>query len=179
MTRGNIFLATLLWSVIAFLVVYPLSILVLESFNIAATSSHGISNYLEFFQDAYYLKTFGNTLVLSTLVLLTTTVIGVPLSYILARYRHRGKTLFTALILLPIVLPAYAGVFAFIIFFGKYGTLNLILMQMGLIKTPINFIYGLHGLVFIQTLHMLPFIALSLSAGFTNIDPSFEEAAEV
>jgi len=179
MTRGNIFLATLLWSVVAFLVVYPLSILVLESFKIAATGIRGISNYLEFFQDAYYLKTFGNTLVLSTLVLLTTTMFGVPLSYILARYRHWGKTVFTALILLPIVLPAYAGVFAFIIFFGKYGTLNLLLMDMGLIKTPINFIYGLHGLVFIQTLHMLPFIALSLSAGFTNIDPSFEEAAEV
>src|SRR5512139_169117 len=119
MTRGNIFLATLLWSVIAFLVVYPLSILVLESFKIAETGTRGISNYLEFFQDAYYLKTFGNTLVLSTLVLLTTTVFGVPLSYILARYRHWGKTVFTALILLPIVLPAYAGVFAFIIFFGK------------------------------------------------------------
>ena len=42
-----------------------------------------------------------------------------------------------------------------------------------------NFIYGLHGLVFIQALHMLPFIVLGLSAGFTNIDPSFEEAAEV
>lgn len=179
MTRGNLFLATLLWSVVAFLVVYPLSILVLESFKIAATGIRGISNYLEFFQDAYYLKTFGNTLVLSTLVLLTTTMFGVPLSYILARYRHWGKTVFTALILLPIVLPAYAGVFAFIIFFGKYGTLNLLLMDMGLITTPINFIYGLHGLVFIQTLHMLPFIALSLSAGFTNIDPSFEEAAEV
>ncbi|GAJ10563.1 unnamed protein product, partial [marine sediment metagenome] len=103
----------------------------------------------------------------------------VPMAYILARYRHWGKTVFTALILLPIVLPAYAGVFAFIIFFGKYGTLNLLLMETGLFKTPINFIYGIHGLVFIQSLHMLPFIVLGLSAGFTNIDPSFEEAAEV
>jgi iron(III) transport system permease protein len=179
MSRGNIFLAALLWLVIAFLVLYPLSILVLESFKIAGTNRLGIGNYLEFFQDAYYLKTFGNTLLLSTLVLLTTTVFGVPLAYILARYRHWGKTVFTALILLPIVLPAFAGVFAFIIFFGKYGTLNLLLMEIGLIKTPINFIYGLHGLVFIQSLHMLPFIVLGLSAGFTNIDPSFEEAAEV
>ena len=179
MSRGNIPLAALLWMVIAFLVVYPLSILVLESFKIAGTSNWGINNYLGFFQDTYYLKIFGNTLVLSSLVLITTTVFGVPLSYILARYRQRGKTVFTALILLPIVLPAYAGVFAFIIFFGKYGTLNLLLMDTGLIVKPINFIYGFHGLVFVQSLHMLPFIVLSLSAGFTNIDPSFEEAAEV
>jgi iron(III) transport system permease protein len=179
MSRGNAFLPTLLWLVIAFLVVYPLSILLVESFKIAGTDTSGISNYLGFFRDTYYLKTFANTLVLSTLVLLTTTVFGVPLAYILARYRQRGKTVFTALTLLPIVLPAYAGVFAFIIFFGKYGTLNLLLKAAGLTKTPINFIYGLHGLVFVQSLHMLPFIVLGLSAGFTNIDPSFEEAAEV
>jgi len=179
MSRGNIFLAALLWSIIAFLVIYPLSILVVESFKIAGTENWGISNYLEFFQDTYYLRTFGNTLVLSSLVLITTTLFGVPLAYILARYRHWGKTVFTALILLPIVLPAYAGVFAFVIFFGKYGTVNLLLMDTGLIKTPINFIYGLHGLVFVQSLHMLPFIVLGLSAGFTNIDPCFEEAAEV
>jgi len=179
MSRGNISLAALLWLIIAFLVIYPMSILVLESFKIAETSNWGIKNYLGFFQDTYYLKTFGNTLLLSALVLITTTLFGIPLAYILARYRHWGKTVFTALILLPIVLPAFAGVFAFIIFFGKYGTLNLLLMETGLIKTPINFIYGLHGLVFVQSLHMLPFIVLGLSAGFTNIDPCFEEAAEV
>lgn len=179
MSRGNISLAALLWLVIAFLVLYPMSILVLQSLKIAETDTWGISNYLEFFQDTYYLKTFGNTLLLSTLVLLTTTLFGIPLAYILARYRHWGKTVFTALILLPIVLPAFAGVFAFIIFFGKYGTLNLLLMDTGLIKTPINFIYGIHGLVFVQSLHLLPFIVLGLSAGFTNIDPCFEEAAEV
>jgi iron(III) transport system permease protein len=179
MARGNITLAAMLWLVIALLVLYPLSVLVLESFKITGTGNWGLSNYLGFFRDTYYLKTFGNTLILSTLVLLTTTGFGVPLAYILARYRQRGKTVFTALILLPIVLPAYAGVFAFIIFFGKYGTLNLLLMDAGLIKTPINFIYGMQGLVGIQSLHMLPFIVLSLSAGFTNIDPSFEEAAEV
>ena len=179
MNRGNIFLSAILWSIIAFLVLYPLSILLVESFKIAETGGWGISNYLEFFKDTYYLKTFGNTLVLSTLVLLTTTLFGIPLSYILARYRQWGKTVFTALILLPIVLPAYAGVFAFIIFFGRFGTVNLLLLEMGLIETSINFIYGLHGLVFVQALHMLPFIVLSLSAGFTTIDPCFEEAAEV
>jgi iron(III) transport system permease protein len=179
MARGNFSLAALLWLVIAFFVVYPVSILLVESFKIAETGGWGLTNYLGFFQETYYLKIFGNTLILSALVLVTTTVFGVPLAYILARYRQRGKTIFTALILLPIVLPAYAGVFAFIIFFGKFGTVNLLLMDLGLIEKPINFIYGFHGLVFVQSLHMLPFIVLGLSAGFTNIDPCFEEAAEV
>ena len=179
MSRGNNYLASLLWFVIALLVLYPLSILIIESFKVSGTDGSGIQNYLEFFQDTYYLKTFWNTLVLSTMVLLVTTLFGIPLAYILARYRQRGKTIFTALILLPIVLPAYAGVFAFVIFFGKFGTMNLLLMNAELIEKPINFIYGFHGLVFIEALHMLPFIVLSLSAGLTSIDPCFEEAAEV
>ena len=132
MSRGNGYLAAFLWLIIAFLVIYPLSFLVLQSFKITGTGIWSLKNYLEFFQDTYYLKTFGNTLVLSTLVLATTTVFGVPLAYILARYPQKGKTIFTALILLPIVLPAYAGVFAFIIFFGKFGTLNLLLMEFGI-----------------------------------------------
>jgi ABC-type Fe3+ transport system permease subunit len=166
--------------VIAFLVIYPLSILVVESFKIASERAVGASIITwNFSRTRTILKPSATPCCLSTLVLLTTTVFGVPLAYILARYRHRGKTVFTALILLPIVLPAFAGVFAFIIFFGKYGTVNLLLMDLGLIEKPFNFIYGIHGLVFVQSLHMLPFIVLGLSAGFTNIDPSFEEAAEV
>ena len=117
MSRGNYSLAALLWFVLAFLVIYPLSVLILESFKIVETGGWGFDNYIAFFKDTYYLKTFANTLLLSALVLLTTTVFGIPLAYILARYRHRGKNVFTALILLPIVLPAFAGVFAFIIFF--------------------------------------------------------------
>lgn len=179
MSRGNTFLSLILWLILALLVIYPLSFLVLESFKIAGTNQFGLKNYLDFFKDPYYLKTFTNTLFLGVLVLLATTILGLPLAYILARYRLKGKTILTALILLPIVLPAYAGAFALIVFFGKQGTVNLLLLEWGLISKPINFIYGLHGLVFIQTLHLLPFIVLSLSAGFTNIDPSLEEAAEV
>lgn len=179
MSRGNTFLSLILWLILALLVIYPLSFLVLESFKIAGTNQLGLKNYLDFFKDPYYLKTFTNTLFLGVLVLLATTLLGLPLAYILARYRLKGKTILTALILLPIVLPAYAGAFALIVFFGKQGTVNLLLLEWGLISKPINFIYGLHGLVFIQTLHLLPFIVLSLSAGFTNIDPSLEEAAEV
>ena len=79
MSRSNNFLASLLWCVIALLVIYPLSILIIESLKVSGTDGSGIQNYLEFFQDTYYLKTFWNTLVLSTMVLLSTTLFGIPL----------------------------------------------------------------------------------------------------
>jgi len=179
MSRGNLFISIILWAVLILFVIYPLSFLIIESLKIAGTNQYGLQNYIDFFKDPYYLKTFWNTLLLGILVLITTTLFGLPLAYILARYRLKGKLIFTALILLPIVLPAYAGAFALIVLFGKMGTVNLLLMDWGVISKPINFVFGLHGLVFIQALHLLPFIVLSLSAGFTDIDPSLEEAAEV
>ncbi len=179
MSRGNLFISIILWAVLLLFVIYPLSFLIIESLKIAGTNQYGLQNYIDFFKDPYYLKTFWNTLLLGILVLITTTLFGLPLAYILARYRLKGKLIFTALILLPIVLPAYAGAFALIVLFGKMGTVNLLLMDWNVISKPINFVFGLHGLVFIQALHLLPFIVLSLSAGFTDIDPSLEEAAEV
>ena len=49
MFRGNIFLAALLWLIIAFLVLYPLGFLVQESFyitgtEIAGTETWGLNN---------------------------------------------------------------------------------------------------------------------------------------
>ena len=82
MSRGNVILAAILWSIIGLLVLYPLSILLNESVRISGTETLGLGNYLEFFQDPYYLKVLGKTLLLSTLVLITTTVLGIPLSLI-------------------------------------------------------------------------------------------------
>lgn len=174
------YLSLLLWAILAFLVIYPLSFLVAESFTIIDIDAWGIGNYLEFFTDTFYVSVLGRTFLLSTLVLIVTTIVGIPLAYILARYDLRGKFIFMALSLLPMVLPAYAGAFAYIKFFGSRGVLNTFLMDLGLVDfaNPINFIYGLHGVVFVISLRVLPFIVLSVTAGLSSVDPSLEEAAE-
>ncbi len=165
--------------VIALLVVYPLSILVLESFRIAETAGWGIQNYLEFFQDTYYLKTFGNTLVLSTLVLVTTTLFGIPLVLHSGKIPAAGKDRLHSPHPFAHRFARLRRRFCIHHLFRQIRNTESSPDGCGDHQTPINFIYGLHGLVFVQSLHLLPFIVLSLSAGFTTIDPSFEEAAEV
>ena len=43
---------------------------------------------------------------------------------------------------------------------------------------PINFLYGLHGVVLVETLHLFPMITLNVVDALGKIDPSLEEAAE-
>ena len=176
---GEAGLFAALWIFVFLFTLYPIGIVYLESFRIPGTNQYGLDNYITFLTDPYYYRCFKNSLLLGTLTVITTSLIGIPLAYILARYRLKGKTVFTALTLLPILLPPYVGAFAFVIFLGKYGTINLLLQEFGLISEPINFIYGLHGIIFVETIHLLPFIVLNVAAGITQIDPSFEEAAEV
>jgi iron(III) transport system permease protein len=43
---------------------------------------------------------------------------------------------------------------------------------------PINFVYGVHGVLLVETLHLFPMIALNVVDALGKIDPSLEEAAE-
>jgi len=176
---GELAVYLALLAFVTLFLLYPIGIVYVESFKIPQKNTYGLENYLEFFSDPYYYRCLVNSIILAILTVITTSLVGLPLAYILSRYRLGGKTIFTALTLLPILLPPYVGAFAFVIFFGKYGVVNLALQSLGLIKVPINFIYGLHGLILVETIHLLPFIVLNVSAGITQIDPSFEEAAEV
>lgn len=171
-------LSVFVWLVIGFFVLFPVSLLLIDSFRVPGTNQFGLQNYKAFFSDLWYFRAFVRTCYLGGLVLLVTTCLSLPLAYILARYKIRGTTFFTALTLLPIVLPAYAGAFAWVIFFGRFGTFNLLLMRWNLISKPLDLL-GFTGLLFMQSLHLLPFMVLSLMAAYTSIDPALEEAAEV
>ena len=160
-------------------VLYPILIVVIESFKDPTTNVFTVSNYVKFFSDPYYYRCLANSLLAAILTVLVTSLIGIPLAYILSRYRLAGKTLYTALSLLPILLPPYVGAFAFIILFGKMGVVNLLLTEYNIVKEPIDFLNGLHGVVFVESIHLLPFIVITCAAGMTQIDPSFEEIAEV
>ena len=177
---GDLSLLMILYLFVGLFILYPLGVVFSESFRVVESEARlGLDNYVKFFTDPYYFETLQNSILLAFLTIAATSLIGIPLAYILSRYPIRGKMIFTAITLLPILLPPYVGAFAFIIFFGKFGTVNLLLQQWGIIDEPINFIYGLHGVVLVNTIHLLPFIVLNMAAGITRIDPSFEEAAEV
>ncbi len=43
---------------------------------------------------------------------------------------------------------------------------------------PLNFVYGVHGVLLVQTLHLFPMITLNVVDALGKIDPALEEAAE-
>ena len=60
------------------------------------------------------------------------------------------------------IMPPMVGVMGFVFILGRAGTVNVILMDyLGFLK-PINFMYGIQGVLLVETLHLFPLMTLSI-----------------
>jgi len=168
------------WKVVrALMVTYVLVFIVYPLVNILlVTFSNGLQDFVNFFSNGDNIKFIFNSLFVSACVSLLTLILGAPIAYFFNRYRVPFKDTLLSLLNLPIMLPPFVGALAYIYLLGNFGTINLLLLQAKLIRRPINFIYGLHGLILIQTLSYFPIVVLNTYSGLSKIDRSLEEASE-
>jgi iron(III) transport system permease protein len=83
------------------------------------------------------------------------------------------------ILLVPLVMPPFVGAIGMKHLFARYGSINLFLMQTGIIGNPIDWLgSGFIGVIIMEAMHLYPFLYLNLSAALANIDPTLEEQAE-
>jgi iron(III) transport system permease protein len=167
----------LIWGFLLLFLVYPL----VRVFYDAVTNEAGhwtTANFHEFFTDRFYLRSLGNSLVLGIVTVITSSVLGIAVAVLLVRFEFRGRNFWSYLTMIPIISPPLVGVLGFTFILGRAGTLNVLLMDAFDMPKPLNFLYGLHGVVLVETLHLFPMITLNVVDALGKIDPSLEEAAE-
>jgi iron(III) transport system permease protein len=167
----------LLWLFLALFLVYPL----LRIFYDAVTDEGGrltLANFMAFFTDAFYLRALGKSLVLGVVTVAASSVIGIAVAFLLVRFDFPGRSLFGYLTMIPIISPPLVGTLGFTFILGRAGSINVLLQDVFDLLRPINFLYGLHGVVLVETLHLFPMITLNVVDALGKIDPSLEEAAE-
>ncbi|HIE52498.1 MAG TPA: iron ABC transporter permease [Armatimonadetes bacterium] len=99
----------------------------------------------------------------------------------MVRCRFWGRGLWEGLLLVPLVMPPFVGAIGMRQLFARYGSVNLLLMELGLLPPdrPLDwFGGGFWGVVLLEVLHLYPILYLNVAAALANIDPSLEEAAE-
>ena len=125
-------------------------------------------------------------LVNATMIALCTTalslIISLPLAVLAAKFDYPGKAAMAALILVPLILPPFVGAIGLTHLLGRTGSLNTILLNLGLIDSGggIDFIGkgGFWAVVVIEALHLYPILYLNATAALANLDPALEEAGE-
>jgi iron(III) transport system permease protein len=122
-----------------------------------------------------------NSLLLAAVVTLSCALIAYPLAYLQARTTFRYQFLLNGLLLLPLVMPPFVGAIGLRRLLSKYGTINLLLMDMGWVDAahPIDFLdrFRFAGVVLVMVLHFYPLLYLNLAAAISNIDPSLMESS--
>ena len=100
-------------------------------------------------------------------------ILGVPLAWIFARVEFRGRNLLRALTTLPMVLPPVVGGIALLLAFGRRGLVGSWLNSAFGITLPFTTV----GVVMAETFVAMPFLIITVEAGFRSMDRRYEEAA--
>jgi iron(III) transport system permease protein len=179
-TFGTLLLAIALAAFFAVFLVYPVGRVLREAFFFEGRFT------LRFFTllaaNPVARESFANSFVLALLVTALTTVVALPLARGFTRYRFRGQTLLNALLLAPMIMPPFVGAIGLKQLLARYGSLNLILMDLGWADPahPIDWLGagGFWGIVILETLNLYPIMFLTLSAALASLDPAMREAAQ-
>ena len=167
----------LIWAFLLLFLVYPLG----RIFYDAVTDEAGrwtLANFHEFFTDRFYLRSLWHSMILGVATVIASSVLGITVAFLLVRYDFVGRNLFSYLTMIPIISPPLVGVLGFTFILGRAGTVNVLLMDLFDLLRPVNFLYGIHGVVLVETLHLFPMITLNVVDALGKVDPSLEEAAE-
>jgi molybdate transport system permease protein len=114
------------------------------------------------------------SLLTTAISLVITVTLGLPLAFVLARRRFRGKGLVAAIVDLPIVLPPSVAGLALLLVFGRRGLLAAPFGMLG-VSVPFTTI----AVILAQTFVSAPFFIRSARTGIAGVDRDLEDAARV
>ena len=162
----------------AFLI-YPIWLTVQGGFE-SSKGGFTLFHVLEVFNNPVLLDGFLNALGIATFTTLVCFIISLPLATLAAKYDFPFKGAFSALILIPLILPPFVGAIGLHHMLGTYGSINTLLVDVGLLEKGYDFIGngGFWAIVLIEALHLYPILYLNATASLANLDPALEEAAE-
>ena len=163
------------WAVMALLLIWPLSTILLASFHDNDTGAWSLTNYVDALSARSYRRAIGNTFLVGFGGMIGALLLGTTLAFLTTRFRVRGRALVQTLAVVALVSPPFIGAYAWIVLFGANGVARNSLSQIGL---TIPTIYGAGGVILVFAFKFFPHVFLIVSGALGAVNRSVEEAAE-
>ncbi len=136
-----------------------------------------LENYTRIVTDDYYREVIWRTLGLGLFVTFACLLLGYPVAYLIARGPERWRVPLILLVIFPMLLNLVVRSFGWIALLANRGLVNNLLIDLGLIATPLKLMFNLTGLMIGLTHIYLPFMVLMLVAAIRNVPRDVEAAA--
>ena len=163
------------------LIVLPHIDLLLMSFRTESDSGAmvwSLVNYLNFFNEPIYWRTFARTAVYAILVTGITFAVSLPVAFYITKVvSPRFSGFLSLLLLMPFWVSELVRVYGWMILLRESGVVNHFLLKAGLMQRPVEMLYNditmVMGLVYTSML----FMVVPLISVLESLDDSLIEAA--
>lgn len=118
-----------------------------------------------------YLIALWGSLKLGVLTATASTIIGFLYAFLIERTSMKHKALMNTLATMPMISPPFSLSLSIILLFGNNGLISKQLLHLN------SSIYGLPGLVLVETIGMFPIAYMTISGVLKQIDSTVEDAA--
>jgi iron(III) transport system permease protein len=171
----------LLLAIVAYLVVVPLAMLLINSFQLARPGFppiYGLSGWQRAFADPQLISAFWNTISLTAVREGFAIVLGVFIAWLIARTDLPGKTRLEFLFWIAFFLPPLPVTMGWILLLdGRRGLVNGWLEGFALLPSPLFNIYSYWGIVWAHLGQSIGIKVLLLTPAFRNLNAQLEEAS--
>jgi iron(III) transport system permease protein len=169
-------------ALVAWLALVPIAFLLWQSFltpeTAAAPARLTLDNYRSAYASAETFRLLGNSAAFAAGSAALAFALGTFFAWVNERTNTAFKSLFFALTLVPLVIPAILFTVSWILLASpKIGIINLALQQLFAGRSAFVDVYSLGGMIWVDGLHQSPLAFLLMTAVFRAMDPSLEEAA--
>jgi putative spermidine/putrescine transport system permease protein len=136
-----------------------------------------LKNWREISTDTYFLEIFLRTFRIALLVTVIAVLIGTPEAYILSRMEKPWRSVFLVIVLGPLLISVVARTLGWALLFGSTGLINVVLVRLGIVASPLPFMFTETGVVIALVHVLVPLVVISVWASLGRIDPQIENAA--
>lgn len=134
-------------------------------------------NYAYLLDDDLYVSAYLNSVKVAAISTLVCLLIGYPMAYAIVRSTPTRKNILLMLIILPFWTSFLLRVYAWMGLLADQGTINNLLISLGLIDQPIRMLYTQFAVYLGIVYTYLPFMILPLYANMEKLDITLHEAA--
>lgn len=136
-----------------------------------------LDNYRFLTEDNLYWFSYLKSIKIAFISTVICLFIGYPMAYGIARAKPRTRNILLMLVILPFWTSFLLRVYAWIGLLGKNGLVNNLLLKIGLIESPLQFLYT-DAAVYLGIVYTyIPFMILPLYVSLQKMDRDLRDAA--
>lgn len=181
-TKDEIIREIFTWFILIFLIVvivFPLGLLLIKSFENNSGEFIGFSNFREYFSNKNLLISLKNTFTISAASSVISLLLAFIYAYGVQRTTIKYKNIFKYIALMPLFAPTMMHGISLVYLFGRKGVVTTgFFEKIPQLAFDIN-LYGSTGIIIAEVLYIFPQIFLVLNIALSTTDYRLYEAADM